>query len=358
MSTVLRHAAFAIPGDIDTLTGGYIYEKRLLLGLRAQGRTVRHVELPAGFPDPTADEMAASIAALVELPEDEPLILDGLVFGSIDHAGLAQVRAPVVAMIHHPLALETGLSQERRDHLYRTERANLGHAAHVLVPSPHTARLLVSDYGVPEERITIARPGTDRPSGPPSPVQPPLIFSVGIHHPRKGHATLLRALSRLRDLDWQAVVVGRVHEPSAYEALKALEAELALGPRLRVLGEATREELDQLYAQATIFALATEYEGYGIVFDEALVRGLPIVSCRTGAVPETVPHEAGLLVPVGDGAAFADALRSLLTDEPLRLGMARKAADAGAKLPTWSDTAEVAGRVLDQVDQGPLHAAR
>lgn len=350
MSKALRNAVFAIPGDIDTLTGGYIYEKRLLLGLRAQGRTVTHVELPAGFPDPTSAEMSLSVRVLAELPDDAPLILDGLVFGSIDPAGLAQVRPPVVAMIHHPLALETGLSQERRNHLYRTERANLDHAAHVLVPSPHTAKILMSDYGVSESRITIARPGTDRPSIPSSPVTPPLILSVGIHHARKGHATLLRALSRVSDLKWQATIVGRVHDQSAFDDLRALEKELDLGPRLRVFGEVPQGELDQLYANATIFALATEYEGYGIVFDEALVRGLPIVSCRTGAVPETVPGETGLLVPVGDDAAFADALRQLLSDERLRTRMAREAFDAGGKLPTWEETAEVAGQVLDQLE--------
>jgi glycosyltransferase involved in cell wall biosynthesis len=204
----MRPLAFAIPGDIATLTGGYIYERRLLQGLRAAGHDVHHLELPASFPDPSAADMATAVAALAQVPPDRPLILDGLVFGSIDTGGLGQVRAPVVAMIHHPLALETGLTPDRRDHLFRTERDNLRLALHVVVPSPHTRRILADRYDVPPDAITVLRPGVDRPRLPPAPATPPLILSVGILHPRKCHDILLDALSLLSDLDWQAVIVG------------------------------------------------------------------------------------------------------------------------------------------------------
>ena len=83
------------------------------------------------------------------------------------------------------------------------------------------------------------------------------------------------------------------------------------------------------------------------VFDEALVHGLPIVSCRTGAVPQTVPQAAGLLVPPDDPDALAAALRRLLTEPDLRHAMAAAARTAGAALPGWPDTARIAGTVLD-----------
>jgi hypothetical protein len=144
----MRAASFAIPGDIDQKTGGYIYEKSLLLALRAAGRSVRHLELPAGFPHPSDPEMRDALAALSALPADEPLILDGLVYAAIDTDGLAALPMPVVAMIHHPVGLETGLAAERAAELLRREAANLRHAAHVVVPSRHTAQILAADFGV------------------------------------------------------------------------------------------------------------------------------------------------------------------------------------------------------------------
>lgn len=340
-------AAFAIPGDITTLTGGYIYERRLLEGLRAAGRDVAHVVLGASFPDPSPEDMADAAARLAAIEPGRPLILDGLVFGSIDPAALAKVRPPIVAMIHHPLALESGLDPETRAHLFRTERANLGRAAHVLVPSRHTADLLASDYGVAPDRITIARPGTDRPTGRARPADPPLILSVGIRHPRKGHDILLRALARLADLEWQAVIVGSRYDEAHAAGLDDLHDALGLAGRVRLAGQVPADTLARLYGEAAIFALATRYEGYGIVFDEAMAHGLPIVSCRTGAVPATVAKDAALLVPPEDPEAFAAALRRLLSDSGLRMRMAAASRRAGDALPGWATTAAVAGRVLD-----------
>ncbi len=343
----LQKAAFAIPGDINTLTGGYIYERRLLEGLRAQGRDVAHIPLGASFPTPSGTDMADAGASLTDIAADRPLILDGLVFGSIDTDILAAMKAPIVAMIHHPLALESGLEPGLRAHLFQTERANLAHAVHVLVPSPHTAALLVSDYGVAQARITIVRPGTDRPAQTPTVTASPLILSVGIQHPRKGHDILLRALSLLLHRDWQAVIVGSRYDEGYSRELEVLHASLGLAGRVTLAGRVSADDLARHYCMASIFALATRYEGYGIVFDEALSYGLPIVSCKTGAVPDTVPATAGLLVTPGDAEAFAQALDQMLTDPDLRGTMARASAGFGAALPAWADTAAVAGAVLD-----------
>ena len=344
-----RPAAFAIPGDISTLTGGYIYERRLLEGLREIGHDMRHIELAAAFPDPDTAAMSDAVERLAAVEPERALIVDGLVYGSIETAGLARVRAPIVAMIHHPLAYESGLSAARRDHLHRTERDNLALATHVLVPSPHTAEILTSHYSVPVERITIARPGTDRPTGRQAPVVPQLILSVGIQLPRKGHDVLLNALAQIAHLDWQAVIVGSAHDLPHAAELEALRQSFGLAERVRIAGRVSREELEQLYAAASIFALATRYEGYGIVFDEALAHGLPIVSCRTGAVPDTVPADAGLLVPPDAPELFADALASLLRDPRHRNQHANASSRAGKALPGWLDTARIAGRVLDSL---------
>lgn len=344
---MMRPAAFAIPGDINTVTGGYIYERRLLEELRAHGRDVEHIQLGATFPDPTTADMIHAVEALVALDPARALILDGLVYGSIDPAGLAKVSAPIVAMIHHPLALETGLDPVARNHLFATEKANLAMANQVLVPSPHTAKILANDYEVAPDRITIAQPGTEVVGGTPTPIDPPLILSVGIQHPRKGHDVLLQALAEVKDLPWRAVVVGSVHDAKHAAELARLVETLNLSDKVSLAGRLPQEALDGLFATASIFALATRYEGYGMVFDEALAWGLPIVSCATGAVPDTVPKGAGLLVAPDNSGQMAGALGRVLTDKALRVRMAKAALRAGAGLPTWQDTAKIAGGVLD-----------
>lgn len=344
-----RPAAFVIPGDINTVTGGYIYQRKLLEGLRAIGHDVEHVPLGASFPNPTPEETATALGQLAALAPTRALIIDGLVFGSVDTAGLASLRAALVAMIHHPLALETGLDPAQRDHLYRTERDNLALAAHVLVTSPHTARILTADYGVAPDCITVARPGNDRPSSSRSPGNPPLILSVGIQSARKGHDTLLRALAQITEFNWRAVIVGAARDVEYAKALAQLVDTLGLNARVRLAGEIPQEALRTLYAEASVFALATRYEGYGMVFDEALTWGLPIVSCDAGAVAETVPQSAGILVSPDAPEDFAAALAQVLSDTALHHRLASAAHVAGLALPTWQDTARIAGRVLDDL---------
>lgn len=345
----MRPAAFAIPGDIETKTGGYIYERELLLALRAAGREVRHIELPASFPNASPGETAQAVAQMNELPTGMPLILDGLVYGSIDTAGLAQVKAPLCAMIHHPLALETGLAPVRAQELARIERDNLVLASHVVVPSRHTLEILTSQYDVPPAKISIAPPGFAR-AGPSQPkADPPLILSVGILAARKGHDVLLDALSRLRDLNWTCSIVGGTHDSGVEAALLEQRDALGLGGRVQFAGLIPEEKLHALYGAASVFALATRYEGYGMVFSEAAANGLPVVTCAVGAVPDTVPEDAGLLVPPDDPRAFADALHQMLTNTRLRETMARTSGEAGCKLPTWADTASIMGRALDRI---------
>lgn len=342
-------AAFAIPGDLATLTGGYIYDRRLLSELRAGGRDVTHVCLGASFPDPTPEDMEDAARSLAQFGSDCPVMIDGLAMGAMDRSVLTGMAAPIVALVHHPLAHESGLAPAMRDRLYRSERGNLALAAHVVVPSPHTAALLVSDYGVPAERITIARPGTDRPLGRVPKSDPPLILSVGIQVPRKGHDVLIRALAKLRDKRWQAVIVGSALDAAHAALLARLVNECDLSSHIRLVGRVSGEELARLYGQASLFALATRYEGYGIVFDEAMVHGLPIVSCAVGAVPDTVDPAAGLLVPPDDPDAFADALARVLDEDATRARMVEAATVAGAALPGWTATARSVAEVFDRV---------
>lgn len=347
----MNQIVFAVPGDIDTQSGGYSYDRRLISQLRLQGRTVTHLELGASYPTPSALDAARAASALKNLPADCVVIIDGLALGALDSEVVAGLKAQLVALIHHPLALEGDLDEVRRQFLFETERANLQHAKRVIVPSSYTASLLVSDYEVAPDRVTVAKPGTDRPNQSQLRLEPPLILSVGIQVPRKGHDVLLQALANLKQFAWQAVIAGPALDPEYSSRLKSLREELGLTERVAIEGQVSEERLAELYGGASIFALATRFEGYGMVFGEAMAHGLPIVSCDVGAVSETVPAKAALLVKPDNPVAFAAAIQKLLVAEKLRAELADAALVAGSTLISWEDSAALVGELLDSLSE-------
>ena len=336
---------FAYPGDLQTRTGGYGYDRRLIGALRDLGWDVRLVALGEGFPnDP---DLGSAEALLAAVPDDGLLLIDGLAFGVMDcWAELHGGRLRLYALVHHPLALETGLPERVRAEFSMRETKALAQVRGVVVTSAVTAGELVENFGVPRDRIEIAMPGSDPVPLASGSGAAPCILSVGSLTRRKGHDVLVAALAGLQDLSWTCRIVGN----PAFDPAFALELERqildhGLGDRVVLAGEV--KDARQEFAGADIFALASRYEGYGMVFAEALAHGLPIVGCAAGAVPDVVPPAAGLLVPPDDTEAFALALRRLLTEQDLRSSMADAAAIAGAALPSWRETAATVASFLE-----------
>ncbi len=343
-----RELTLAFPGRLETKTGGYAYDRRLIAGLGDLGWAVRPLSLGPGFPDPSAAQRREAQLRLSALPDGAPVIIDGLAFGVLDDwAAREAARLRIVALVHHPLALETGIGASRAERLRESERNALSFATHILVTSPATARALESGYGIGADKLTVALPGTDLalPKERCGTDPTPHILSVGTLTPRKGHDVLVAALKRIEDLDWRATIVGgRAFDPATACALEQQVAALDLCQRILLAGEC--EDTARFFSGADLFALASRYEGYGMVFAEALAHGVPIVACRAGAVPEVVPQDAGILVPVDDEAAFAAALRHLLCDADARRRYITGARRAGAALPRWPETARIVANCL------------
>ena len=349
---MVKRVVFAVPGSLDTPTGGYAYDRRIMAELRQLGWDVESLDIGNGFPSP--DEATRSVARslLLKIPDGEPIVVDGLALGVLpDVAAEAASRHPLVGLVHHPLALEWGLSAERADALRRSERAALAAAREVVVTSPATARLVASDYGVSTERITVARPGNDpAPRSRGSRDGVPHLLSVGAVTPRKGFDVLIAALAALAKLPWRLTIAGDLtRDPNEAARLQACISEHQLSNRIAVPGAVSAERLAALYDEADVFVLASHFEGYGMAYSEALSRGLPVVGTTAGAIPDTVPCTAGLLVAPGDVTELADALRRVIADDELRRRLSDGAVASAAALPTWQQSAAIFAAALEKL---------
>lgn len=330
------------PGDPSTLTGGYVYNRRLLEVLADSGwRTTLH-RLQTSFPMPTPVALDEARQVLAAIPGKRLVLVDGLALGGMPELlERESQRLRLFALVHHPLAMETGLPGAAAAALQQAEHRALAAVRGVIVTSRTTARTLAA-YAVPPSRIGVVEPGTDRaPAARGSGGEALEMLCVATLTPRKGHAVLVEALASLTRHRWRLTCVGSLQRcPATVAALRRQISTFGLGERVRLLGETDSTTLSRCYDRADLFILASYYEGYGMALAEAMAHAVPVLSTRAGAIPETVPACAGLLVPPGDSGALAAALARLLQEPELRQRLAQGAAAARALLPDW----EQAGR--------------
>jgi glycosyltransferase involved in cell wall biosynthesis len=349
---VSRRFCFAIPGDLMTPTGGYAYDARMIEELAQLGWHADVLDLGGEFPRPSAACRAAARAALASVPHGQCIVIDGLALGVMpDEAAALVATHKLVALVHHPLALETGITGAEADALRTSERTALAHMRHVIVTSPATKRHLVADYGLTADQVTVAMPGVEpvppsRGSGDGSVA----LLAVGALVPRKGYDVLVAALGEMPELPWRLTVVGdRDRAPATAAQLTSAIAAAKLDGRVTLAGAVSSEDLTSYYASADLFVLPSRHEGYGMAFAEAIAHGVPVVGTTAGAIPDTVPDGTGILVPPDDVPALSAALRTLIGDAAARARLAAAARIAAQNLPSWPASAKIFAQVLEAV---------
>lgn len=349
---MVRCVAFAVPGDLATPTGGFVYDCRIIRELERLGWQVDVLDLGSGFPFPSAEQRRSATAQLMAVSPGCPILVDGLAYGVLaDTATQVSLEHPLIAVVHHPLALESGLSTAMANELRASERAALAVSRRVVVTSRLTARVLAADYNVAMERITVAIPGND-PVAAANGSDDGLVrlLSVGAVVPRKGFDVLIAALATLTELPWQLTIAGdRTRDPRAAAQLDIDIARNGLSTRVTVLGTVTRVRLAELYAAADLFALPSRFEGYGMAISEAIGHGLPAIGTTNAAIQETIPPGTCVVVAPDDPAALAAALRRLIESKDERRQMAAAARAAAQAFPSWEDSAKLVARAIEAV---------
>ncbi len=349
----MKSLVLVVPGRLETLTGGYGYDRRIVAGLTARGWSVSIRQLDDSFPRPTALAREEAARVLASIPDDATVLVDGLALGALpEEAAHEAARLRLVALVHHPLAGETGIDASLAIELEASERRALAAVRQVIVTSHATAGALAG-YGVDRHRIAVVEPGTDRaPLARGSRNEVVSLLCVAALIPRKGHDVLFRALASIPSRRWRLTCVGSFDRDAATaERLRALLGAEDLEDRVELVGEMDAVRLAPYYDAADVFVLPTHYEGYGMAVAEALACGLPVVGTATGAIPELVGDEAGIVVPPGDVNALARALTQVLDDMPTgtRERLAEGARRVRERLPTWEAAAEKMADVLTRV---------
>jgi glycosyltransferase involved in cell wall biosynthesis len=342
--------AFVTVGDTGRLTGGYLYNNRVLTAMHKRGVAVEEL-VPCGV-SPEEQEEAASRLGLVLNPRRFDVIVVDALARVVCAPWLDRWREerPVVAMVHELPSVAapedaTDKGWEYEEPLLRADR--------LIAVSEHGGSIL-ENRGVPAARIRVAAPGFDRlppaNAASPSPLDGTVrALCVAQWIPRKGILDLLWAWALQQRPRAALQLVGETDADPAYAA--SVRAAITASPdaSVTVSGPVDDAALEAAYAAADLFVLPSRYEGYGVVYAEALAHGLPVVACGVGAVPELVGEEAALLVPPGDVGALSGALELLLEDAALRERMSAAALTRAKRLPRWEDATAGFLRVLREV---------
>lgn len=338
---------FVIDGDLQQPTGGYLYDRIVIEGLRARGAELSIQSLETGSARQTLGENARVARAWSRLPEGSLLIVDELchprvaLASALHRANRARRGHRLVALVHHLAASErSGLGARARLALERV----LLDAAELLITTSHTTRSVLVAEGIPPSRIRAIRPGRDRLGSRAAPPEPSpdgrlrLLF-LGSITPRKGVLELVRAFASVADRA-SLTLAGPADRDLAYVA--QVRAAIARSPgSIRLTGCLDEEAITAELQRHDLFVLPSRYEGFGIALAEALSFGLGVIATSAGAIPEVVRDgEEALLVSPGDERGLAEALRLVADDRGKRALMQAKAIERSLSLPRWSETQE------------------
>ncbi|HEX2069814.1 MAG TPA: glycosyltransferase family 4 protein [Actinomycetota bacterium] len=306
-----RKAVFVVPGGIEAVTGGNLYDSYVI---RALERTNWSVQL--------------------EEPGDAPVAADVIVVDSLAFAyGRPRTTAPIVALAHQ-LPSEANWRPEWEE----AERRILAAASLVVVVADHVRHTLSRFTDAP---IEVIPPGRDYAAASEAArLEGNDVLCVANGIPGKGVPEAITSIRAAAALGAELVVVGDPNKDEAEgERIQAAISDVN-GP-IRLVGVVDRDELSDLYAGARVLLTASRYEGWPIAVSEAMASGLPIVGFDAPGVRQLVRSSVdGLLVAPGDVVALSEAIRHVFNDGTRAREMGNAARERALTWPTWSETGE------------------
>ncbi|MBL8063589.1 MAG: glycosyltransferase family 4 protein [Anaerolineales bacterium] len=348
---------FVIYGSIDTLSGGYMYDRMLVEYLRAQGDTVEIISLPwRNYAAHLTDNFSFRLwgpevgsrggQKTAQLHAFDILIQDELNHPSLIAANCRPHPCPVISLVHHLRCSE--LRPKWQNDLYRVvEKKYLASVDGFIFNSETTKGVVneVVDHGKPS---VVAFPPTDRFGEAMSEQEIEersrkkelKILFLGNVISRKGLHTLLEAV---KDLKSQVVVdvVGSLTSDLEYvQSIQTYITEHHLSSFVFLHDALNNQPLIEKLRSAHVLTVPSSYEGFGIVYLEGMGFGLPAIGTTLGAAGEVIEDGVtGFLIQPGDAQGLADRLKVLHERRDILLKMSLAARKRYQRQPKWKQTA-------------------
>ena len=346
------HILFVIPGDINLPTGGYRYDREIINAWQKSGIEVSLASIEGNYPFPSETDKKTALQDIIKFPKADIAVVDGLLGGTSPEFMQALSKTLlIVALIHHPLCLENGLSIKNAESLEASERAGLKFTSGVITTSPATTLTVSNLFEYNRNKIHTVLPGVERGQiSTGSKSSTVNLLCVGSIIERKGHKDLLLALSELSDYNWHLDCIGSTDfDPKLFIELKQILKTKALETKVTFHGTVSEETITNAYIKADVFVLPSLFEGYGMAYAEAIAHGLPVIGTTAGAIPDTVPETCGILVEPSNIKALHQALEKIILDKALRNQYQKAAIKAEPSFPTWQSSANAFLKILKEI---------
>lgn len=348
-----------IYGSLDTLSGGYLYDRKLVEYLRSQGDTVEIISLPwrnyaahltdnfwfrLWSPEARFWNSQQQAAGLHKL---DILIQDELNHPSLICANRGRHPYPVISLVHHLRCSE--LRPEWQNVFYRVIEKKYLQSVDGFIFNSKTTERAVNSLVESRKPSVIAYPPTDRFGESISEEEivsrartdPLRILFLGNVVERKGLHTLLKAISYQRSAFRVDVVGSLTYEPAYTKQIQQYIAHNHLSSFAFLHGSLDKEALIEKLKQAHILVVPSSYEGFGIVYLEGMCFGLPAIGTTAGAAGEIIEDgQTGYLIEPGDSASLAAHLKALAEDRGLLTRLSLNARKRYLRQPAWTETAE------------------
>jgi len=347
-----------IYGSLDMLSGGYLYDRKLVEYLREHGDTVEVISLPwRNYFAHLGDNFTFRLPPGLDL-----IIEDELNHPSLLRANQQPHQYPIVSLVHHLRCSERHPAWQNS--IYRAAERRYLHTVDGFIFNSRTTAGVVRAVANIDKPGLVAYPPTDRfGSGLSGNAEqaikfvnsriaeiPPLrLLFIGNVIARKGLHILLQALGLLPAVKFHLDIVGSLTvEPAYTQEMQKLAGGLVSGT-VHFHGALNNDPLIQKLRTAHVLAVPSSYEGFGIVYLEGMAFGLPAIGTTSGAAPEIIADgETGFLIQPDDAQTLASRLTALVTDRDLLARMSHNALKRYQQQPRWEETAGQIRRFLQE----------